>query len=154
MTATMTTRSTRKPHGRKNAKVLALQKHVTGAIERGEKEAIVEQATSAKDEAASRRKNLVTAKASKATKIVDVLNLPTAKKEPALCLCCGAPTSSHKSRFLPGHDARYHSWAKKVARGEMDCDETMEKLPHQDSRDLFAKHVEHERKAITKTAKK
>ncbi len=37
-------------------------------------------------------------------------------KERAACLCgCGAFPSKPKSRFLPGHDARYHSALKRAA---------------------------------------
>jgi len=39
-----------------------------------------------------------------------------APKETRSCACgCGAQTTGH---FAPGHDARYHGWVKKLARGE------------------------------------
>lgn len=72
----------------------------------------------------------------------------TTKSEPSsvattVCWCgCGGST---KSRFVPGHDARYHGWAKKVLRGELKLDETLAKLPHQASRDHFVAYMELQR---------
>ena len=58
-----------------------------------------------------------------------------AKKEPGECWCgCGGHT---KSRFVPGHDSRFHSAAKQVARGTLNLDDELAKLPHEDSRELF-----------------
>ena len=44
---------------------------------------------------------------------------PREKKEKVIkdCLCgCGGQTGG---RFCPGHDAKFHGWAKKIQRGEM-----------------------------------
>jgi len=55
------------------------------------------------------------------------------------CWCgCGGTT---KSRFVPGHDSRFHSTAKKVARGLLDFDEEVAKLPHEDAVAEFERHV-------------
>lgn len=43
---------------------------------------------------------------------------PAAEKEVGTCLFTGQPTSSKRSRFLPGHDAKLKSVLLKVARGE------------------------------------
>lgn len=59
-----------------------------------------------------------------------------------ICWCgCGGLT---KSRFIPGHDARFHSDAKKVARGEL-SDEDLPALPNEEAAAEFEKCVEHER---------
>ena len=40
-----------------------------------------------------------------------------AKAATGTCWCgCGTPTTK---KFAPGHDARFHGWAKRAARGEM-----------------------------------
>ena len=58
------------------------------------------------------------------------------------CYCgCGGLT---KSRFVPGHDARFHSWAKAVARGERDLGETLMGLPHDLAKEEFQRCVAHE----------
>ena len=58
------------------------------------------------------------------------------------CFCgCGGVT---KSRFVPGHDARFHSWAKAAARGERDLQATLESLPHDLAREEFQRCVAHE----------
>jgi hypothetical protein len=43
---------------------------------------------------------------------VEVADKP--QREPCLCGCGGFPKGA-KSRFIPGHDARYHSAQKKSA---------------------------------------
>lgn len=59
-----------------------------------------------------------------------------------ICWCgCGGLT---KSRFVPGHDARFHSDAKKVARGEI-SDEDLPALPNDEANAEFERCVEHER---------
>ena len=58
------------------------------------------------------------------------------------CFCgCGGLT---KSRFVPGHDARFHSWAKAVARGERDLSELLAALPHDLAREEMQRCVAHE----------
>jgi len=55
------------------------------------------------------------------------------------CWCgCGGTT---KSRFVPGHDSRFHSMAKKVARGTEDLDEQIARLPHAEAVTEFERHV-------------
>jgi hypothetical protein len=59
------------------------------------------------------------------------------------CWCgCGGMT---RSRFCPGHDARFHGLAKKVARGQEDYDEQVQALPHEDAVAEFERHVNRER---------
>lgn len=42
---------------------------------------------------------------------------PAEAKERAACLCgCGGFPSKPSSRFLPGHDARYHAALKRAAK--------------------------------------
>lgn len=66
-----------------------------------------------------------------------------APKEPTGCWCgCGGLT---KSRFVPGHDAKFHSRAKKVARGEATMEDEIASLPHDDAKVEFASHVNKER---------
>ncbi len=71
---------------------------------------------------------------------------PKAKKEPkakSVCWCgCGGLTNG---KFVPGHDARFHSRAKKVARGELNLDEQLAILPHDEARAEFVEHVEKEK---------
>ena len=58
------------------------------------------------------------------------------------CFCgCGGVT---KSRFVPGHDARFHSWAKAIARGERDMATTLADLPHDLAREEMERCVAHE----------
>ena len=58
------------------------------------------------------------------------------------CFCgCGGTT---KSRFVPGHDARFHSWAKAIARGERDLATTLADLPHDLAREEMERCVAHE----------
>jgi hypothetical protein len=65
------------------------------------------------------------------------------KKEPVPCWCgCGGMT---KSRFVPGHDSKYHGLAKRVARGEADEAESLAALPHDESRTEFLRCVAEER---------
>ena len=56
------------------------------------------------------------------------------------CWCgCGATT---KSRFAPGHDSKFHSLAKQVARGQS---EMPTEFVHDDAKADFLSHVETER---------
>ncbi len=68
-------------------------------------------------------------------------------EEPTICWCgCGGAT---KSRFVPGHDARFHSLAKKVARGLA----TMpERFVNENARADFLKHHDAERARIAAKA--
>jgi hypothetical protein len=51
-----------------------------------------------------------------------LLNKPAGKATTNVCWCgCGGTT---KSRFVPGHDARFHSNAKNTARGKAEAPET------------------------------
>jgi hypothetical protein len=51
-----------------------------------------------------------------------LLNKPAGKATTGACWCgCGGQT---KGRFVPGHDARFHSLAKKVARGQEEAPES------------------------------
>lgn len=67
---------------------------------------------STKTASAGKRTKTAPAKAARATKA------PAAEKEVGTCLFTGQPTSSKRSRFLPGHDAKLKSVLLKVARGE------------------------------------
>lgn len=61
----------------------------------------------------------VKAVAKKAVPAAKKEKTPRAKKEKveSACKCgCGGVTFA---AFCPGHDARYHGWAKKIARGDM-----------------------------------
>ena len=42
---------------------------------------------------------------------------------------------------MPGHDARFHAAAKRVARGEANLQDELARLPHDAARDLFKQHV-------------
>jgi len=65
-----------------------------------------------------------------------------ANKSLKLCWCgCGGLT---KSRFMPGHDSRFHSLAKKVARGTEDLEASLANLPHDEARVEFQRHVDAE----------
>ena len=58
------------------------------------------------------------------------------------CWCgCGGQT---KSRFVPGHDAKFHSDAKKVARGLLSEDD-LPALPHEEAAAEFERCVALER---------
>ncbi len=58
----------------------------------------------------------------------------------ATCFCgCGGTT---KSKFVPGHDARFHGWAKKVVRGELAAEPILTALPHDDARNAFIDYAE------------
>lgn len=57
---------------------------------------------------------------------------------------CGCEGQT-RSRFCPGHDARFHGLAKKVARGLEDYDESVQNLPHEEAVAEFQRHVERER---------
>jgi len=64
-------------------------------------------------------------------------------KTPVPCWCgCGGTT---KSRFQPGHDARFHGQAKRVARDQADYDDSVASLPHEEAVAEFQRHVELER---------
>jgi len=64
------------------------------------------------------------------------------KDQTGTCWCgCG---SSTKSKFAPGHDSRFHSLAKKVARGQEDSQEALDGLAHDDARAEFQGCVDHE----------
>lgn len=50
-----------------------------------------------------------------------VIERPNGKQTTGVCWCgCGGAT---KGRFVPGHDARFHALAKKVAAGEAEMPE-------------------------------
>ena len=71
---------------------------------------------------------------------------PAKAASTGLCWCgCGGST---KSRFVPGHDARFHGLAKKVARGtapkDFDAEAYLETLPCDAAREDFLAHVEAE----------
>jgi hypothetical protein len=56
------------------------------------------------------------------------------------CYCgCGGTT---KSKFVPGHDARFHGTVKKVVRGELDAAPILAALPHDDARNAFIDYAE------------
>lgn len=66
-----------------------------------------------------------------------------AKRQPGPCWCgCGTQT---KGRFAPGHDARYHGLAKRVARGEADEAEALAGLAHDEARDKLRELIAEER---------
>ncbi len=47
------------------------------------------------------------------------------------CFCgCGGTT---KSKFVPGHDARFHSRVKQVMRDELDEQTAFDSLPHEEA---------------------
>lgn len=78
-----------------------------------------------------------------ATTTTEATPRPKKTKPTVACWCgCGGQT---KSRFVPGHDARFHSRAKQVARGTLDLNEQVALLPHDDARIEFAHHVSVER---------
>lgn len=59
------------------------------------------------------------------------------------CWCgCGGTT---KSKFVPGHDSRFHGLAKRVARGLEDHETATAALPHEEARIEFERHVAKER---------
>ena len=61
------------------------------------------------------------------------------KKASGPCWCgCGGTT---KSRFVPGHDSRFHGLAKRVARDQADHDEAIAGLPHDEAVTEFERHV-------------
>ncbi len=67
---------------------------------------------------------------------------PKAKAAPkplVPCWCgCGGET---RGRFVPGHDARFHGQAKKVARGLLEPGFGSTSFPHEEARAEFARHV-------------
>lgn len=78
-------------------------------------------------------------------------------KEPKpLNVCWSGSGRLTKNRFAPGMDARFHGWAKKVARGELSFDAdtgvvsqndgtAISTLPHAESIEEFQAHVADER---------
>lgn len=81
-----------------------------------------------------------------------------------VCYCgCGGLT---KGKFCPGHDAKFHGTVKKVLRGELNAEEELAKLPHDEARAAFlayadeitpaenARKTEKERKVAEKAAAK
>lgn len=70
-----------------------------------------------------------------------------ATKTPVVCWCgCGGLT---KSRFVPGHDARHHGNAKRLARAEANGENPNHEavwaaLPHDAAIDDFVAHYEAE----------
>ncbi len=67
----------------------------------------------------------------------------TVKLKPLVACWCGCGGTT-RSRFVPGHDARFHGRAKKVARNELDMIEQLTALPHDEARAEFERHVEME----------
>jgi len=51
---------------------------------------------------------------------------------------------------VPGHDSRFHGWAKKVARGQLDTEVTLAGLAHDEAREEFKKMVTHELPKVAK----
>lgn len=61
-------------------------------------------------------------------------------KAKVACWCgCGGQTGG---RFVPGHDARFHGLAKKVARGQTEAGPILSALPHEDAREHFLHHAD------------
>lgn len=59
----------------------------------------------------------------------------TTTTAPKVCFCgCGGTT---KSKFVPGHDARFHGLAKRVIRGQAPAEAAMASLPHDEAREAF-----------------
>ena len=81
----------------------------------------------------------------------------TNPKTPAPCWCgCGGTT---KSKFVPGHDSKFHGLAKKVARGQADHADALIGLAHDEARAAFEAHVAaekplHEAREEAKATKK
>ena len=72
------------------------------------------------------------------------------------CWCgCGGRT---KSKFVQGHDSKFHSTIKKVLRGELDAETELAKLPHDEARAewhaFVAKQLPKEEARNTKLAEK
>ena len=56
------------------------------------------------------------------------------------CWCgCGGRT---KSKFVQGHDSKFHSTIKKCLRGELDANAEYAKLPHDEARDEWDAFIE------------
>lgn len=110
------------------------------------------------------RKSSKPAKATKTTKGKATKAAPVASKttkQPVACWCgCGGHTAprpaskQNKPAFLPGHDARAHGQAKKVARGELDGKAIIATLPSNEAKVEFASHVNAEKAKIAAAAKK
>lgn len=67
------------------------------------------------------------------------------------CFCgCGGET---QSRFVPGHDARFHGWARKVAKGELNLDLVLATLPHNEAKEEMLTCVEHMRPKLEAEAR-
>lgn len=64
----------------------------------------------------------------------------TVEKNPCWCGCNGLTAN----RFVPGHDSKFHSQAKQVARGQLDED-TLPALPCDEAAADFEAHVAAER---------
>ena len=84
--------------------------------------------------------------------LVAALQAKTAKKKPTRpCYCgCGGET---QGRFVPGHDARFHGWARKIAKGELTMDEVVAVLPHDEAKEEMAHCVEHMRPKLEAEAR-
>lgn len=56
-----------------------------------------------------------------------------------VCFCgCGGST---KSKFVPGHDARFHGLAKRVVRGEVKAEDALATLAHDEAREAFTAYM-------------
>ncbi len=65
------------------------------------------------------------------------------KDQIGTCWCgCGAST---KSKFAPGHDSKFHSLAKQVARGQVTMEDALEPVTNLDAIADFKDHVAKER---------
>lgn len=54
---------------------------------------------------------------------------------PKVCYCgCGRST---KNKFAPGHDARFHGLVKRTIRGEVNTEDAVATLPHEEAREAF-----------------
>lgn len=59
---------------------------------------------------------------------------------PKVCFCgCGGHT---KNKFVPGHDARFHGLVKRAVRGEVNIDDALASLPHDEAREAFAAYAD------------
>jgi len=68
------------------------------------------------------------------------------------CYCgCGGET---QSRFVPGHDARFHGWARKIAKGDLQLDLVLATLPHDEARDEMLASIEHVKPKLAEEARK
>src|SRR5262245_45013262 len=68
-------------------------------------------------------------------------------EQPTVCWDgCGGTTKG--GDFLPGHDAKLHSRAKRAARGELDLAEEIARLPHDDAKAYFLQHHDAEKARV------